>query len=900
MGYAPVTKFAPAVKKLEKKIEADYDNLYEHIESTKNILSERISTVDRKCRKKISRIDRLSLVPMDGGSGDKAGIVNNSQSQKNLADSGNNVLVSNSRIKSETQLNHKSRPQMKFQRSGTVGEIAFVQDERRNMINSDENINDLYGCKASRGYWNDGAGNRDVDENWYNQYPPGTPPPPPGKLYRSKSDETISTCSGRRGRHKQRRTFKDTQAEDKYWTLSGRDPKARQYERQMRFEAMHPTTHVHTTADVDNNNEMTDQFGNAARIRNPKLKLPLENPDFEGFMAPENTPQGQYLATKKSNGKQIRNNFSSIAGDQIRGYVPDDSDETITPVATKMNFKRQLISGDTPPSASSLGPPLLQSSPLSPSDHPGQSCYSPMNLQAPSSSPMSPDTSPMSLTISPLSPSTLVSPQSGIVAPYASLDEYSDNSHNTVSPDQPQPYSEGLSSDECNLNLNHGSKTFRNGCGKLFVSTKLNGKETMVTPANRLDPSRPQHLIHSIPDIIAKVYKGDRLDNPQRINLNSQSNKFREPAPLGSGSARWGNSHELEDLPTGYQNPGNVRTKPRIRPYSVYDRIPESVGQDNTTEGRGNLNGIGYTRQHVFPRTCDEQERMRDDRLLPVSCEGQASVQDNRLLPVSRGDKSRKQENNVLPRSYDEEQLRKQENRLLPRSYDEAQIRRQENRLLPRSFDDEQIRRQESRLHPGLHEEQMRQDERWLLRSPEKQENGLLPRSGKEQIERQDNRLLPRYSDEPTRRQESGLHFASPKQDDISWQISSLELSPQRAATSSFNDPPRQCNRLDNNSNRRETNGHSFQQQPTQFDATPYSHNQSAAFKNSNKHYVEQWTGSASLSGQNIPVGAYAGAPSFSDHSTPPHLYRPPTRKQTSQESVKSKSFLDIGRSTTV
>ena len=169
-GYTAVCECVPAVTKLEKKLEADYENLYERIEATKNVLADRISTVNRCCRQRSSASERRARERLETERRERDAHIAMT-SRRNRKTAKNQLSEEHTRVRSETQIYVNAR----------LASLTSLNNSPRRSFNW---------CKglAAVNY-------RCVDDD-NNIHYPSYHMQHPGRLYRSRSDETISTHSG--------------------------------------------------------------------------------------------------------------------------------------------------------------------------------------------------------------------------------------------------------------------------------------------------------------------------------------------------------------------------------------------------------------------------------------------------------------------------------------------------------------------------------------------------------------------------------------------------------------------------------------------------------------------------------------------------------------------------------
>ncbi len=60
IGFAPVCNCGPQFKKLDQRVEADKANLYDHIDASHRMLNERVDTLDRRAAQQVYAIDKLT------------------------------------------------------------------------------------------------------------------------------------------------------------------------------------------------------------------------------------------------------------------------------------------------------------------------------------------------------------------------------------------------------------------------------------------------------------------------------------------------------------------------------------------------------------------------------------------------------------------------------------------------------------------------------------------------------------------------------------------------------------------------------------------------------------------------------------------------------------------------
>ena len=158
---------APAVTKLEKKLEADYENLYERIEATKNVLADRISTVNRHCRQRSSASERRAREKLETERRERDNRIAMT-SRRNRKAAVNRLSEERARVRSETQIYIDAR----------LAGLTSLNNGHRRSFNR---------CKGPAA-----VDYRCVDNDNGIHYP-SYHMRHPGKLYRSRSDETIST-----------------------------------------------------------------------------------------------------------------------------------------------------------------------------------------------------------------------------------------------------------------------------------------------------------------------------------------------------------------------------------------------------------------------------------------------------------------------------------------------------------------------------------------------------------------------------------------------------------------------------------------------------------------------------------------------------------------------------------
>lgn len=182
IGYAPVCSCGPALKKLEKKIDADRDNMYDHIDATQRTLTDRIDVLDKRAAQQVYSVDKLTRERLEA--------------QKKECEHRQRSQAAQDRQFMENYFSKHQRVQQ--------AETQVFVDARLTAFERQYSTNHLGGlssnCDCCPGY--DIPKYRD-DAMFYSRGRINAAPLP-GQLYRCKSDETLSVSSS----HPSRRHWK--------------------------------------------------------------------------------------------------------------------------------------------------------------------------------------------------------------------------------------------------------------------------------------------------------------------------------------------------------------------------------------------------------------------------------------------------------------------------------------------------------------------------------------------------------------------------------------------------------------------------------------------------------------------------------------------------------------------
>jgi len=182
IGYTAVCVCAPQVKRLEKKVECDRNNMYDHIDASHRTLAQRIDTLDRRCAQQVHAIDRLTKERLD-------------QERRNF-DERLRSSVRRERAETEKQIS-LCRVNMRTDlQSWMDSQLTSGQGGARVM----DNRHALYGRNPNcRAFQRGDALNQSFDRRSFEHDYEQDSTPLPGKLYRSKSDDTLSVSSSQAG-----------------------------------------------------------------------------------------------------------------------------------------------------------------------------------------------------------------------------------------------------------------------------------------------------------------------------------------------------------------------------------------------------------------------------------------------------------------------------------------------------------------------------------------------------------------------------------------------------------------------------------------------------------------------------------------------------------------------------
>lgn len=327
------------MQELERESNADHDGLYEPITSSKDL-----QKAEKCCHR------RLSNQPMtEQGHGVRGR--NSCTTLSRVQKSTMPVDGRRSRVQSEPRLGSRSRRSTDIERQlvqkgpcDCCCSNAVIQIVERNGASPDV---DAYGFVQS-GYPHGVSGH--AAENFS----------PQGRLFRSRSDETLSTHSGRRRdrpstRHQKMKAPKIDISGDRYWTMSKAQSRAREANRDKTYEKLrsHPRASFQTRTD---HRPYTYHEEGDYVLPSILLSGRMEHTS-RGFVARDYTRQNQPLSSHPASTAQVQVEEAY----QNCSEVFHGSEEHLN--SSEIVFGSRLICNDIP-SASKPGLPLSQSSPF--------------------------------------------------------------------------------------------------------------------------------------------------------------------------------------------------------------------------------------------------------------------------------------------------------------------------------------------------------------------------------------------------------------------------------------------------------------------------------------------------------------------------------------------------------
>lgn len=318
------------MQQLERKKNADNEGLYEHIASAKNL-----QKTEKCCHQRL---------PEQGhGVQSRNSCTTLSRAQRSTVP----VEGRRSRVQSEPRLSGRSRRLADVEnhlggqpvQEGSCDccrSNAVIQTTERNGATHDV---DAYGFIQS-GY------PRGVTENFS----------PQGRLFRSRSDETLSAHSGRR-RHRPSMRKKKTKAADidtlgdRYWTMSKAHSRAREVNRDRTYETLRSRTSFQARADC-----RPYTYHEESDYVLPSALHPdqIENAG-RGYVARDSARRNLPLSSNPASAAQVE------AAYQNSSELFRDSEECLN--SSEIILGSRSICSDMP-SASKPGLPILQSSPF--------------------------------------------------------------------------------------------------------------------------------------------------------------------------------------------------------------------------------------------------------------------------------------------------------------------------------------------------------------------------------------------------------------------------------------------------------------------------------------------------------------------------------------------------------
>lgn len=200
IGFAPVCRCGPQLKKLEKRMDADRHNLYDHIDSSTRNLAQRLDTLDQRCAQQIHSVDRMTRERLAAECRGHEELIRVRTAEEAQRMQGRVEQHVDARF---TTLERRFR-------GHTDGcDWCLTGDEDKQHYHRDDMLNQRFCYEAEE-------------------------PPPPGRLFRSRSDDTLSLASSHPSRRHWRMKGSSRDVRD---NASAAAERASRIERKLRHRA---------------------------------------------------------------------------------------------------------------------------------------------------------------------------------------------------------------------------------------------------------------------------------------------------------------------------------------------------------------------------------------------------------------------------------------------------------------------------------------------------------------------------------------------------------------------------------------------------------------------------------------------------------------------------------------